>query len=231
MIANTIIKSVFRKAFIKDGSFTPSTQQFADGLERLNDMVNTWSAHNDLVYENTREELTIPSGTLEITIGATGTLVTGRPLKIRVASIKDNDIEYPLTIIDERQYQTYVFKISTARPYKLYYRNTWPDGTIYFEYTTDQSYTLILTSLKQLSTFPDGETDVSLPDYYEKALKDNLFIEMADELGVGNRITSALITLADNSRGAVIGQSIDIVPSRSDIGVTGTKYNIYSDWY
>jgi hypothetical protein len=156
MLANTIIKAALRKLLVIPSGGTPTTNQYADCLEILNDMINSWSADNNLVYEDTLEALTIPSGTQSITIGSTGTLSTARPLEIRVATLKDGSIEYPLDIMDEKKYQHYTDKTITSRPSSLYYRNTWPDGTIYFEATTDQEYTLVLTSLKQLSTFPDG---------------------------------------------------------------------------
>jgi len=230
MIANTIIKSVFRKAFIKDGSFTPSVQQYADGLERLNDMINTWSANNNLVYEDTMEELTIPAATQSITIGSTGTLAVARPLEIRVATLKTGSTEYSLKLIDEKQYNSFSNKSSIGLPSRLYYRNTWPNGTLYFEYTTDIQYTLTLTSLKQLAEFSDGTTDNPLPDHYEKAFKDNLLIEMADELGIGNRVTPLMIKLAEDSKTAIIGQALDLVPSQTELR-SSYNYNIEGDTY
>ncbi len=40
----------------------------SDGLEVLNDMLNSWSADLNLTYEDTMEDLTIPSSTQSITI-------------------------------------------------------------------------------------------------------------------------------------------------------------------
>ncbi len=228
MIANTIIKGALRKLLVIPSGGTPTTAQYTDGLEVLNDMVNSWSAENNVTYEDTLETLTIPSGTQSITIGSTGTLVTARPLEIRVATLRRGDIDYPMKIMNEKTYQYYTDKTSAAQPYSLYYRNTWPNGTIYFEYTTDTEYTLVLTSLKQLSTFPDGTTAVSLPDHYERALKANLTIELADEFGAGNRITQSMMKIAEESKTAIIGQSFDVVASRTEI-TNGRKYNINSD--
>ena len=228
MIANTIIKAALRKLLVIPAGGTPTVSQYADCLEILNDMVTSWSAQNNLVYEDTLEELTIPSGTQSITIGSTGTLVTARPLEIRLASLKSGTNEYPMEVIKEKTYQVYGDKTSTSQPSRLYYRNTWPNGTIYFEYTTDKEYTLILTSIKQLSTFPDGTTDISIPDHYERAFKTNLTIEAADEMGAGNRITASMVKLAEESKNAIIGQGLDIVPARIEISGHG-GYSIESD--
>lgn len=230
MIANTIIRAALRKLLVIPSGGTPTTAQYADGLEVLNDMINSWSAQRDLIYEDTKETLTIPAGTQVITIGATGGLVTGRPLKITVATLRDNNIDYVIKLISEKEYQGFSQKNNVSRPYRLYYRNTWPNGTIYFEYTTDQSYSLILTSMKQLSSFPDGTTDVSLPDHYERALKTNLTIELADEMGAGNRVSPVMMTLADEARTAIISQGIDLVPSFTELHSYGV-YNIEADDY
>jgi len=230
MIANTIINAALRKLLVTPSGGSPTTAQYSDGLEVLNDMVNSWSAQRDLIYEDTKENLTIPAGTQSITIGPTGDLITGRPLKITVATLRDNNIDYVMKLISEREYQGFSQKNNVSRPYRLYYRNTWPNGTMYFEYTTDQAYTLILTSMKQLSTFPDGTTDVSLPDYYERALKTNLTIELADEMGAGNRVSSTMYKIADESKTAIISQALDVVPAFTELHSHGV-YNIEADDY
>jgi len=230
MIANTIISAALRKLLVTPSGGSPTTAQYSDGLEILNDMVNSWSAQRDLIYEDTKENLTVPAGTQSITIGPTGDLATGRPLKITVATLRDNSIDYVMRLISEREYQGFSQKNNVSRPYRLYYRNTWPNGTMYFEYTTDQAYTLILTSMKQLSTFPDGTTDVSLPDYYERALKTNLTIELADEMGAGNRVSSTMYKIADESKTAIISQALDVVPAFTELHSHGV-YNIEADDY
>ena len=230
MTANDIIKAALRKLLVIPSGGTPTTAQYADGLEVLNDMVNSWSAQRDLIYEDTKENLTIPAGTQSITIGATGTLVTARPLKINVATLRDNDIDYTMRLISEKEYQQYSQKKNVSRPFRLYYRNTWPNGTIYFEYTTDQAYTLVLTSLKQLTTFPDGTTDIDLPDHYKRAFSTNLTIELADEMGAGKRITQTMYKLAEEAKNAIISQALDVVPARTEFNTVGV-YNIQADDY
>ena len=210
---------------------TPTANQYADGLEVLNDGINMWSAQNDVVYEDTLETLTIPSGTQSITIGATGTLVTARPLEIRVATLKDGSIEYPLTIIEEKVYANITDKTVTGRPDYIYYRKTFPNGTLYFGTTTDSEYTLILTSIKNLTVFADGTTSIDLPQEYEAALKHNLKLWLADEMGHGNKVTPIMKELADQSKKTIIGQALSIVPSSIEIGHSSGQYSIDSDSY
>lgn len=231
MIANTIIKAVFRRLFVRDGTFTPSTQQYADGLEALNDLINSWSADGNLVYEDSMEEITIASGTQSFTIGASGDEVSGRPLEIRTAVLKDaNNGEYPLRSADATMYANFFDKTITTRPRRYYYRNTFPNGTFSFNAKTDLAYTLILTSLKELTNFPDGTTSIDLPAYYEKAFKDNLFIELATEAGAGKRVTPLHVARAEQSKNTIIGRAVKLQESVTELS-RGGIYNIEADTY
>lgn len=227
MIANEAITAALRKLLVVKAGGTPTATQLADGLEVANDLISSWSAELNLTYEDTREDLTIPSGTQSITIGPSGTLTEARPLQITRATLNYASQEYPMRIMDEREYQRQD-KNDTRQPYKLYYRAEYPNGTLYFESTTDREYTLTLTSMKELPEFPDGTTDVAFPAYYKRAFKSNLTIELADEFGAGNRITSSMAKIAEESKKTVLGLAVNIVESDIDLPV-GYRYNINSD--
>ena len=230
MNANTIIKKVLKKLLVISGAKEPSTQQYADGLETLNDMVRSWSGNLNLTYEEVLEELIIPPNTQNFTIGSTGDQATVRPLQITHVSLREGNTEYPLRRLDKTQYQSVTDKTTTGLPYGLHYRNTFPDGTIYFSHTTDKQYTLILSSLKELTDFPDGTTEISLPAYYEKAFKDNLLIEWASELGAAKRITQLMMQMAEESKSTIVGQSIKMNASTTELRSRGV-YNIQADSY
>lgn len=228
MIANTIIKSVLRKLLVIPSGGTPTTQQYSDGLEALNDIINIWPANSSLIYQYTREEIAITTGDQEFTLGATGDYTTPKPVEFIQASIKDSGHEYPLHELDVNTYANIQDKTHTGRPYWIYFRNTYPNSTLSFDVTTDSSYTLILTSMKALSAFPDGTTDVSLPDYYETALKHNLAIELAPEFSSANRVTQLMLDNAKESKSAVIGKSVRINVSTTELtyinGYIGDRY-------
>lgn len=217
MNANSIIYTALRNLVVIPAGGTPSTNQYSDGLIFLNNMVNSWSATSSLIYENTLEELTIPALTQSFTMGATGDQVTAKPTKIKVASIKTGSYEYPLREADERTYAEFRNKSVHNRPNWYYFRETHPNSTMYFDVTTDQIYTLILTSMKELTEFPDGTTEISLPAYYEKAFIDNLTIELAPGSGAAKRVTPLMLKLAEDSKAAVIGKGVKVVPSRTEL--------------
>jgi len=230
MNANSIIKAALRRLVVVPSGGTPSTNQYTDGLEVLNDLIKSWSADLSLVYEDTRETLTIPAGTKSFTMGATGDQVTTRPLEIRLATLTVGNIDYPMSEMDEKTYQSFSNKNDVRQPFRYYYRNTYPNGTMYFESTTNVQFSLTINSIKQLTNFPDGTTEIDLPEHYERALKANLAIEIADEMGAGKRVTPLMMKAAEESKKIIIGLATDIVPSRTDIPSYG-HYNIEADSY
>ena len=217
MQANTIIKAALRKLLVIPSGGTPTANQYTDGLEVLNDLVNSWSANSSLVYQDTLEEIVIAANTQNFTLGATGDYVTGKPVEIVQMSLREDSYEWPLLEAHSNEYAEFSNKTNTGQPAWYYFRNTHPDSTFYFDVTTSSAYTLILTSMKELSEFADGTTEVSLPAYYEKAFKDNLTIELAPEMGAANRVTQIMLQVAEESKNAVIGKAVKVVPSRTDL--------------
>lgn len=217
MNANEIIKGALRKLVVIPAGGEPTTNQYTDGLEVLNDLVASWSANASLVYQDTLEEIVIASGTQSFTLGATGDYITGKPTEVKIASIKSGQYEYPLEEANENSYAEFRNKTNQGRPHWLYFRNTHPDSTFYFDQTTDQAYTLILTSMKELTQFPDGTTEIALPEYYKKAFKDNLTLEIAPGSGAAKRVTPLMVSQAEDSKSAVIGKSVRITPSKTEL--------------
>jgi len=225
MIANTIIASVLRKLVIIPSGGTPTVNQYADGLEALNDLIRLWSANSSFIYEDTREEITITSGTNSFTLGSTGDYVTGKPVNLLNASLKEDGHEYPLRIIDKNVFENFHDKSQTHRPYWIYFRNTYPNSTFYFDSTTDVQYTLVLTTMKELTEFSDGTTDLPLPGYYETALKANLLVYLAPEFGAAKRVTQLMYQIAEDSKSSIVGKAVKVNVSRTDIP---DGYNINS---
>lgn len=217
MNANEIIKGALRKLVVIPAGGTPTVSQYADGLEVFNDLVSSWSANSSLIYEDTLEEIALSAATQSFTLGTTGDYVTGKPVELISASLKNSNHETPLEIAGEKTYQNLRDKTRTGLPFWIYFRNTHPNSTFYFDKTTDQAYTLILTSMKELTQFPDGTTEIVLPDMYKKAFKDNLTLELAPGSGAAKRVTPLMVEQAKESKAAVLGKSLKINPSRTEL--------------
>jgi len=225
MNANEIIKGALRKLVVIPAGGTPSTGQYTEGLEVLNDLVSSWSANASFVYQDTLEEITLTAGTQNFTLGPSGDYTTNKPTEVKQASMKKGKYEYPLEDANKNSYAEFRDKDCNGLPHWLYFRNTHPNSTFYFDVTTDQEYTFILTSMKELTQFPDGTTDIVLPEYYKKSFVDNLTLELAPGSGAAKRITPLMIAQAEESRAAVIGKAVRIAPSKTELG----NYDRFTD--
>ena len=217
MNANKIIERALKKLVVIAAGGTPTAGQYSDGLDVLNDLVSSWSANASLVYQDTLEEITIAAGTQSFTLGATGDYTTGKPTEVKIASLRRGKYEYPLEEANSNSYAEFRDKTISGLPHWLYFRNTHPDSSFYFDVTTDREYILILTSMKELTQFPDGETEIDLPDYYQKAFIDNLTNEIAPQMGAAKRVTQLMISQAEDSKSMVIGKAVRITPSKTEL--------------
>lgn len=218
MDANTAIKYALRKLLVIEGGDTPSSQQYTDGLEALNNIVKLWSGNKSLIFEDNKSTFTIAANTQEFTIGPTGDYVTTtKPVGVITASIKSGAREYPLKPMGAETYQRFVDKQTKGFPTWLYFRNTEPDSTFAFNLTTNSAYDFILTSYRELAEFPDGVTDMDLPPHFETALKYNLVVELAPEMGAANRVTPLMYQQAEDAKSVVIGRALNLQPARTEI--------------
>ncbi len=229
MIPNDIIKDSLRDLLVVPSGGTPTANQYADGLRALNNLVYTWSVHPDMVFEDTREELSIPALTQSITIGPSGTLVTARPIEIIAANLKDSaNYEHGLKVIDDLAFNRIEFKDTITLPNRIHLRKTVPNSVLYFNGKTDKAYTLVLTSNKGLTAFADGTTDVVYPEHYEAAFRANLTIAIAPMFGAAKRITQLQKDLAEETKSAVLGDGFQLNASETDMG-GNSGYNINGD--
>lgn len=233
MNANKIIKAALRDLVVIPTGGTPTTNQYTDGLEVLNDLVSSWSAENSLIYEDTLEEIVIAAGTQSFTVGTSGAedYTSNRPTEVISALLKDSsNAEFELRTADVNVYDNFGYKSTIGLPGWLYFRNTFPDSTFYFNNVTDKQYTLVLTSMKELTQFPDGTTEISLPPYYERAFKKNLAVEIAPQMGAAKRVTPLLLQQAEDSMMKIVGKATKINVSGTELDQQ-TPFNINGDNY
>ena len=180
MTAQEIIEDALSEIRVKRAGFSVSNEDIQLGLRVLNRMMNHWSGAESLMVPwRTREELSMSGGARSYTIGSGGTLNTVRPTAIHLARLKSGSTEYHLRQASLEQIENRPDKTSTGRPDLFYYEPADPLGTIYFELTTDQAYTLILWSVKPMTSFTAITTEDSVPEEYGELLVTNLAVRLA----------------------------------------------------
>lgn len=210
-------------------SETLDADESNDGLVALNDMLDGWSNDDLLTYAYTLESFPL-TGALSYTMGVGGDFNTARPINIVDALVRIGTIDYPLKIISQEEYQLDIaFKSLTSPiPKFLTYDNGYPLGTIKMYAVAIAGGTLFLQSNKPLSNISSLASVVSLPPGWNRAIKNNLAIELAAQYGVDvpdSVIKNAAMSLGDIKRSTSINNPM---PLLTDIVREG---NIFSGWY
>jgi hypothetical protein len=204
---------------------TLAADEAQDALLSLNEMIESWANNGLLVVADTEETFSVTSA-LSYTIGAGQTLNTARPLNITQAYFTIGNLDYPLIMIDDQQYNDIVLKdIGTSIPQYINYSPEFPYGKI--RLYPQASGTLFIASQKALTGFAALSTTVSLPPGWTRALRYNLAIEMAPEFGVAT--PPEVIAMAKQSKGEIalaIAKTRPIKPLDNRDGWG----NIYNGW-
>lgn len=160
----------------KGESLDPPDAQ--DGLTALNALMGTLT-NTPMVFAPTLDTIPLSAGVSSITVGPSGTTITGRPLKVLDESYIDNGTTtYPLRVYTDQQYSDILVKTTTGTPEGVWPLMNMPDVQLTFWPVPIGGLTLKLWSIKALSTFPGLTTAVRLPEGYE----DLLALELAEAL-------------------------------------------------
>lgn len=173
-----------------------SSDEAADGLVSLNDMLASWSNNGLLCVSRVWESFTVTAATSYL-IGASQTLNTVRPLAIKAAFFRIGTIDYDLEIITDEEYESISLKtLTTNFPRYLTYDNANPYGTI--RLYPQGAGALHLLSEKPVTDIAAVSTTVNFPAGWNRAIRYNLAIDMAPEYSV--EPSSAVVAMAKESK-------------------------------
>lgn len=223
-----IITSAMRKSGILTKSETPDGDEGADGLEMLNDLIDSWSTESLLIVSRTLVTHTLTGGDGEYTIGSGGDINTSRPTYISAAYTSQATLDYHLDIIDDERYARIVQKTTGSDiPLFLNYTNGYPLGTIKLWPVPASAYTLNLLTEKPITTLASLATTVDFAPGWKRALIYNLAEELAPEYG--QPVSADIARIAKQSKTAI---KRAITKNRT-MDVPGKIYNrhsIFSGW-
>lgn len=201
--ARDIIESALRKIQVLGRGQSLSADLADNGLNALNQMLDSWSIEGGNVFTETRESFALTSGQGSYTIGSGGDFNTAKPYVITSAFVRVSGTDYPLQLIDSTQYASLYDKdLSSAFPEFLYFDNNYPLSNIILWQVPATASTLHIYSQKPLSNLAGLTTELSLPKGYERALIYNLAVELAPEYEKEASMT--VYRIANESKDALI---------------------------
>jgi hypothetical protein len=169
----------------------PSAATLSDAITAFNQMLDSWSTERLSVFCTIDNTVTWPSGQASQTIGPSGDFaVNPCPLEIDDATYYAiSNISYPLTFINEAQYNSVTLKSSTSTLPQVMYSEKVPglsDNQIRMTLwpVPTQDIELHVISVSQLDQIVDETTTLVYPPGYLRAVKYNLAVELAPEFGV-----------------------------------------------
>ncbi len=204
------IKDSFQIAGIYQPGETPSAEEANGALNKMNDMLSSWSADIRPVFCQRHDVYQLEGGRAHYTIGPTGDFVQPRPNKIQNAMVRvQGQLDYPLEIITPADYQGLNLKTLLGIPQYLSVNPKMPNLELSLYYVPQQSYELNLNTLISL----DCQTltgNVEFPPGYEEAVKYNLALRLAGIYGAAANMSAFNIDIARNSK-AIIQRENDMM--------------------
>jgi len=182
-----VIKDALRDLGVLGKAQTIDDDDAARALQRMNDMLDSWSIQPYAIYAWSDVTHTLVASTSSYTIGPSGADITAaRPVQIKAAYVRDaNSYDDPIDVISYRDYQGITDKTTGADyPNRLAYNPTHPSGTIYLWPVPDTAYTLHMIVEGLLTNLALTSTTFTFPPGYRMAVVSNLALKLAPMFGV-----------------------------------------------
>lgn len=188
---------------------TPTATELTDGMTRLNQMLDSWSASGVMIPYLSLDTHSLTSAT-SYTIGLGQTINTARPLVLKSASVVASGFEQILEIVTAEKWQAIADKTRAGKLAKvlLFAPSSATAGTVYV-WPAANGALLQMWSYKALTQFPDlNSTSLTFPPGYERSLVASHAVELASEYGVA--VPEALMLTANEAKNAIaaLNQSV-----------------------
>jgi len=183
-IATPSATNLITQAYAMIGNRNALTADLDEGLNALNDLLDSWSNMRRLISVNIIESFSLVATQREYTIGNEGTedFGTVRPIKIISAFIRQlsTNTDFPITVYTKDEYNRIVDKTVTGQAWKMVYLNEFPSGKIILNRTPTQADTLHIDTWKPFTDAANLNTTFSFPAGYRNAFRLNIAVQLAD---------------------------------------------------
>lgn len=210
---------------------TLASDDAAEGLERLNDWIDSLGTERLTIYKLLRTEQVLAQGTASYTLGSGGAINIVRPVWLQDAGlILDNTAavpeERPIKILTDDEWARLPNKTQTGIVGSVYCNFDWAAGLALvsvYPVPDSATTTLVLYTPVALTEFADLVTDYTFPPGYRRFLRTNLALELAPEYG--RPLDPALVQQALESKAQIKRANLRLSELRIDRALVGYGYN------
>lgn len=170
--ATSIIREALTELGVVAQGETPSSDDMAYCLNRLNDMLDSWGANSQYIYARADNVITLAAGVGVLTIGPGGMLSVPRPSEMDIGSYsRVSSVDQLLTPLSASQFNAIPYKTQQAiRPTVFYYDAADPVANVAFWPIPANNVELHLLLESALTNFADLVTSYDVPAGYKQAM-------------------------------------------------------------
>ena len=237
-----ILEPAFRIAglLLHPGQHLSATGSEAlEGMQVLNDWLDWLTIDRLAVYATQRVLFSFVPNQGDYTIGLpTSNIPDQRPVRVDRASLVYTNvtpnIEVPLEVLNEQQYQALSPKSLTAStPTKVYYESLFPEGILHFWAVPTVAYQMALYLWRTVNQYLTPSDPVQVAPGYRITMQYQLAVQLAERYPDRQRITQTSVDRAKTLLAALRRANAPTVLMQCESGAMGLdyrgQYNIYSN--
>ena len=216
---------------------TPSAATAQDSLMALNQMIDSWNTERLSVFSTIDQIINWPVGSINETLGPTGSLVRLNGTAVRPVLVDDSTyfkdpgtgVSYGVKLINQQQYNGIAVKTVTSPfPQVMFVNMTYPDVDLFIYPRPTRLLEWHFISVEELTQPANLSTDILFPPGYLRAFTYNLACEIAPEFGVEPSPQVKRIAMYSKRNLKRINNPDDVMSMPYAIVATRQRYNIYA---
>ena len=219
---------------------TPSAATAQDSLTALNQMIDSWSTERLSVFSTIDQIINWPVGSINETLGPTGSLVRLNGTAVRPVLVDDSTyfkdpgtgVSYGIKLINQQQYNGIAVKTVTSTfPQVMFVNMTYPDVDLFIYPRPTRLLEWHFISVEELTQPANLSTDILFPPGYLRAFTYNLACEIAPEFGVEPSPQVKRIAMYSKRNLKRINNPDDVMSMPYSLIATRQRFNIYTSNY
>lgn len=226
---NSLIAASLRKVGRLESGGTPTTSEYADGLEEVNRILQELSIAIGPIYFETTDSVTWTGGQASRTIGTSGNFNVSRPIQLLAAQYRDSGgTDLDLITITHREYQSISEKSLAGSPDRIAYNPTFASslGTLFIWPVPSSDTTVRLTSKKPFTAAAAGTDDAALPPGCEPYITFELGARLGSEFGADLSAIQICQQKANNAYKMLVEANVDLPPMQMDPLMPGANCGV-----
>ncbi len=219
---------------------TPSAATSQAALAAMQQMIESWNTERLTVFATIDQITNWPVGSINETLGPTGSLVRLNGTAVRPILVDDatyykdpgTGVSYGIKLINQQQYDGIAVKtVTSTYPQVMFVNNTYPDFDIYLYPRPTRLLEFHFISVQELSQPATLATDLLFPPGYLRAFAYNLAMEIAPEFGIEPSPQVQRIAMTSKRDLKRINNPDDVMSMPYSLIATRQRYNIYAGNY